>query len=103
VTESSSLSPLFCVPHFGYTIDLRCIRGVTGVFSHPDINGWTSADSKEYMLYIFEVDLVHQAKMLEFGRTDRQDAELPVKGMTQVQEARSALIQAWTDYTKEHG
>ncbi len=96
-------SPLFCLPHFDYTIDLRCIRGVTGVFSQPDINGWSSADIKEYMLYTFEVDLVHQARPLVFGRTDRQDSELPVKGMTQVHEARSALIQAWADYTKEHG
>lgn len=100
VQDPSQSSPLFCLPHFEYTIDLRCVRGVTSIFSQQDINGRTTSDTKEYTVYSFCVDVVHQAKVLEFSQTDRQDTKVPVKGLTQVHEAQSALIQAWKDYTK---
>lgn len=94
-------SPLFLILEFDYTVDLRLIQGVTGVFKSTDIDGWTVADTKEYFLYSFSVHMGPKASTLEFKCSDRHEVEGQPNTVTRVNNAREALLKAWYDYTKE--
>lgn len=94
-------SPLFLIPEFEYTVDLRLIQGVTDVYKRSDIEGWTEADTKEYFLHSFSVHMDPKANSLELRFYDRLDVEGQPNAVTRVNNAREALLKAWYDYTKE--
>lgn len=94
-------SPLFLIPEFEYTVDLRLVQGVTGVSKSSDLEGWTEADTKEYFLYSFSVHMDPKANSLELRFYDRHEVEGQPDAVTRSNRARESLLKAWYDYTKE--